>query len=79
MWDLERERQILQARLAEREDTVQLTQEQLTDTKRLNEDLYEKLRYAEGMTKRFQKDLNTLKSSHANVSILNLFRNNELI
>ncbi|KAI1732784.1 FYVE zinc finger domain-containing protein [Ditylenchus destructor] len=82
LWDLERERQILQARLAEREDTVQLTQEQLTDTKRLNEDLYEKLRYADGMAKRFQNDLKTLKSSHANEieelkRSLDSFRNSE--
>uniref|UniRef100_A0A915DC63 RUN domain-containing protein n=1 Tax=Ditylenchus dipsaci TaxID=166011 RepID=A0A915DC63_9BILA len=63
--DLEREREILQARLAERDDAVRLSQQQLSDTKHLNEDLYEKLRAAEGLNKRLQRDLHSLRDSHA--------------
>lgn len=45
--DLEQEREILQARVSEKEDVVILLQTQLNDTKKVNEDLYEKLRATE--------------------------------
>uniref|UniRef100_A0A914CX68 Uncharacterized protein n=1 Tax=Acrobeloides nanus TaxID=290746 RepID=A0A914CX68_9BILA len=63
--DLEREREILQARLAEKEDTVRLLQEQLIDTKKLSTDLYEKLRCAEDKIRKLEKDIQHLKEYHS--------------
>lgn len=66
--DLERERELLEVRLGEKEDALRLAQQQLHDTMMLNEDLYDKLRQAESRLKRVQRDLSTLKETHARVS-----------
>jgi len=68
--DLERERELLEVRLGEKEDALRLAQQQLHDTMMLNEDLYDKLRQAESRLKRVQRDLSTLKETHARVSRL---------
>uniref|UniRef100_A0A183BM13 RUN domain-containing protein n=1 Tax=Globodera pallida TaxID=36090 RepID=A0A183BM13_GLOPA len=62
--DLERERDILRARLAEKEDSVRISQEQLTDMKKFTEDLYEKLKAAESRVKRLKKDICQMNEIH---------------
>uniref|UniRef100_A0A914H157 FYVE-type domain-containing protein n=1 Tax=Globodera rostochiensis TaxID=31243 RepID=A0A914H157_GLORO len=62
--DLEHERDILRARLAEKEDSVRISQEQLTDMKKFTEDLYEKLKAAESRVKRLKKDICQMNEIH---------------
>ncbi|KAH7729273.1 FYVE zinc finger family protein [Aphelenchoides avenae] len=62
--DLEREREILQARITEKEDTLRTLQQQNVDIKRINEDLYEKLRGAESRCRSLTVDLDQLKTSY---------------
>lgn len=64
--DLERERDILRARLTEKEDTLRIIQDQLEGMRRFTEDLYEKLRAADTKTKRVQRDMQELKDLHQN-------------
>ncbi|KAL3080791.1 hypothetical protein niasHS_014896 [Heterodera schachtii] len=62
--DLERERDILRARLAEKEDSVRTSHEQLADMKKFTEDLYEKLKTAENRVKRLKSDIGQLNELH---------------
>lgn len=73
----------MRARLAEKEDAVRIrwasgrgiggqkkrkcSQEQLGDTKKFTEDLYEKLKASEARVKRLHKDIGQLREAHDKV------------
>lgn len=59
--DLERERDILRARLTEKEDNLRINQEHLESIRRFTEDLYEKLRASDSKVKRVQRDMRELR------------------
>uniref|UniRef100_A0A915N7L2 RUN domain-containing protein n=1 Tax=Meloidogyne javanica TaxID=6303 RepID=A0A915N7L2_MELJA len=79
--DLERERDILRARLAEKEDSLAISQDQLKGTRRFTEDLYEKLKASECKIKRFQSDIEKMKElnnkevNNLNDSLISLAKN----
>lgn len=54
--------------IVEREDTIRLTQQQLMDTKKLNADLYDKLRLAEDQVQKLEKDFLWQKEIHNQVN-----------
>lgn len=79
--DLEHERDILRARLAEKEDSLAISQDQLKGTRRFTEDLYEKLKASECKIKRFQSDIEKMKElnnkevNNLNDSLISLAKN----
>ncbi|PAV61114.1 hypothetical protein WR25_27274 [Diploscapter pachys] len=81
--DFSDERERLLAQIVEREDTIRLTQQQLMDTKKLNADLYDKLRLAEDQVQKLEKDflwqkeIHNQEKSKLNESLSSLVSKNE--
>lgn len=73
--DLENEREILQARLAEKEDALRAEKEKMADTKLFTENLYEQLKASESKEKRWKKNYQSSKDIHAQVSFYDFYPN----
>uniref|UniRef100_A0A0K0DN58 RUN domain-containing protein n=1 Tax=Angiostrongylus cantonensis TaxID=6313 RepID=A0A0K0DN58_ANGCA len=79
-WGLERER--LLGQIVEREDSLRIVQQQLMDTRKINTDLYDKLKLADEKWRKLEKDLarvqqqymqesETLKKTISNLEVSN--------
>ncbi|VDM58775.1 unnamed protein product [Angiostrongylus costaricensis] len=81
-WELERER--LLGQIVEREDSLRIVQQQLMDTRKINTDLYGKLKLADEKWRKLEKDMariqqqymqesETLKKTISNLEVSNAF------
>lgn len=57
---------------SEKEDSIRILKQQLSDTKKVNVDLYEKIRVVEEKCRQFEKELITAKEHHTQVSELKI-------
>ncbi|KAK6049158.1 hypothetical protein COOONC_13337 [Cooperia oncophora] len=55
-------------RLLEREDSLRIVQQQLVDTKKINTDLYDKLKLADEKWRKLEKDLSRIRQQYAEES-----------
>lgn len=62
-WEDERER--LLGQIVEREDSLRIVQQQLMDTKKINTDLYDKLKLADDKWRKLEKDLLRIREQYA--------------
>ncbi|KJH48028.1 RUN domain protein [Dictyocaulus viviparus] len=61
-WEIERER--LLGQIVEREDSLRIVQQQLVDTRKVNVDLYDKLKLADEKSRRVEKDFLNYQQQH---------------
>ncbi|WKY07660.1 hypothetical protein Q1695_007262 [Nippostrongylus brasiliensis] len=61
-WEEERER--LLGQIVEREDSLRIVQQQIADTKKINADLYDKLKLADDKWRRLEKDMTRIREQH---------------
>ncbi|KAK6030180.1 hypothetical protein OSTOST_03692 [Ostertagia ostertagi] len=70
-WEEERERLLGQASffsgIVEREDSLRIVQQQLVDTKKINTDLYDKLKLADEKWRKLEKDLSRIREQYAEI------------
>lgn len=60
--------------MSEKEDSIRILRQQLADTKKVNVDLYEKIRIVEGKCRQLEKDIISANKRHNHVNFLS---NNE--
>ncbi|KAK6751964.1 hypothetical protein RB195_003403 [Necator americanus] len=63
-WEVERER--LLGQIVEREDSLRIVQQQLIDTKKINSDLYDKLKLADDKWRRLERDIARIREQYIN-------------
>ncbi|EYC15306.1 hypothetical protein Y032_0037g3445 [Ancylostoma ceylanicum] len=65
-WEEERER--LLGQIVEREDSLRIVQQQLLDTKKINSDLYDKLKLADDKWRRLERDVARIREQYSQES-----------
>ncbi|VDL82701.1 unnamed protein product [Nippostrongylus brasiliensis] len=65
-WEEERER--LLGQIVEREDSLRIVQQQIADTKKINADLYDKLKLSDDKWRRLEKDMTRIREQHTEES-----------